>query len=168
MWLWRVDKSMCTFRRLMNCTHSTQEVRKGSKHTAHLPNRESIVCISGRSKEALDTMGDIFNCSFRMNLAACSCAENSYQLLLSVIELTCLIPIFSSLLLQFHLWLLPPVSSHLFHYVSLTSLNNPWLNCVLDLHSSPNHIKYIQVLTSACQVCLQQHGLRPCFVEQHS
>lgn len=67
----------CTFRRLMNCTHSSQVVRNGSKHTAHLPNRESIVCISRRSSKAVDSTDDLFKCSFRMNLAACSWAENN-------------------------------------------------------------------------------------------
>lgn len=75
---WRsAEKSTCTFRRLMNCTHSTQVVRKGSKQTAHLPNPDSIVCISGRSSEGLDTIDGLFKCSFRINLAACSCEGNN-------------------------------------------------------------------------------------------
>lgn len=71
------DKSICTFLRLMNRTHSTQVVRKGSKHTAHLPHWDSIVCISGGRSEAIDIIDGLFKCSFRMNLAACSCAENN-------------------------------------------------------------------------------------------
>lgn len=96
-------KGMRTFRRLMNRTHSTQVVRNGSKHTAQLPNRDSILCISGESRDAPDATDGFF----RMNLAACSCAENK------------LISCQSTHLLQFEIWLLPPVSSYSFQRVSI-------------------------------------------------
>lgn len=151
---------MLTFRRLMNRTHSTQVVRNGSKHTAQLPNRDSILCISGESRDALDATDDLFNCFFRMNLAACSCAENK------------VISCQSTHLLHSHFFLTSVwnviITTCLFLLISTCLINQcaPLLNCIRvskigfkQLFKSHQTISSFNLCQAEMQICLRHSSL---------
>lgn len=61
-----------TFLVLMNCTHSSQVVRKGCEHRAHWPQWDSMSCSSGYAGRALDTTDNSLVLCWRISLAESS------------------------------------------------------------------------------------------------